>query len=310
MFLRKHDLSEGGVDQLGAGGGSKTYYDLLGVEYGCSENDLRAAFRKTAAKNHPDLGGDPQAFKELSTAYETLSDRQARCEYDRRLALEGRGGPKVGMSWDDLIDSILSGEAHASTSHVDVETANWGRPRTKPQDGDDVTMSLEISFSEALTGCVRKVTYDDPETGEPRSMSVRVPVGAVDGGRLRFKGRGRPGMGGGANGDLLVETRVGAHRFYWRKGPDVGVDLKIGFADAALGGSWDVPLPTGGSVKTDVPPGSPDGTEIRFSGLGTANPAGGRFGDFVVRVRIDIPDLSSLPDADKDAIRRMTSSSS
>ncbi len=98
----------------------KTFYDILGVSKSASDKEIKSAFRKLAQKYHPDAGGDEAKFKEISEAYETLSDEKKRKEYDQMLmfggmpgaggAYSGGYGASAGASgWGDIFDSIFSG---------------------------------------------------------------------------------------------------------------------------------------------------------------------------------------------------------
>ena len=102
--------------------GKQTYYDILGVKRDATQDDIKKAFRKLAAKYHPDAGGDEKKFAEVSEAYTTLSDDHKRKEYDQMLLFGGipgadfggsggRGGRTytyTGGNWQDIFDNIRS----------------------------------------------------------------------------------------------------------------------------------------------------------------------------------------------------------
>ena len=96
------------------------YYKTLGVPRTATADEIKKAFRKLARKHHPDAGGDEAKFKEISEAYETLSDEKKRKEYDQMLmfgGMPGAGGAYGGgygagagaSGWGDIFDSIFSG---------------------------------------------------------------------------------------------------------------------------------------------------------------------------------------------------------
>ena len=89
-----------------------------------------------------------------------------------------------------------------------------------------------------------------------KPVTVNVPAGASDGGKLRFKGKGEPGVNGGPAGDLYVITRIKPHPYFSRDGADVVLDLPVGIAEAALGVSVNVPTPAGEKVKLKIPAGT------------------------------------------------------
>jgi molecular chaperone DnaJ len=139
-----------------------------------------------------------------------------------------------------------------------------------------------------------------------RPLTVNIPPGVTDGGKLRFKGKGEPGTGGGPSGDLYVVTHIRPHPYYTREGADVVMDLPVTFAEAALGAEVTVPAPDGTKVKIKVPPGSADGKVLRVPGKGAPRLKGKGTGDLKVRIRIAVPD--KLTAEQKELLRRFESS--
>jgi molecular chaperone DnaJ len=122
-----------------------------------------------------------------------------------------------------------------------------------------------------------------------KPVTVNVPAGATDGGRLRFKGKGEPGERGGPPGDLYVVTHIRPHRFFKRDGADVIVELPVSVAEAALGARLTVPAPDGTKVKLKVPAGTQDGKVLRIRGKGAPKLSGKGRGDLKVRVKVVVP---------------------
>ena len=163
----------------------KNYYDILGVKRDATQDDIKKAFRKLAAKYHPDTGGDEAKFKEVSEAYTTLSDPAKRKEYDQLLMFGGIPGADFGGSggrnrggytytgnggdWSEIFENIRSGDG--AFGGFDFSSIFGGQPgggarSNRPTKGGDLTMTIEVTAEEAFKGAQRKVSYTIPSSGE------------------------------------------------------------------------------------------------------------------------------------------------
>ena len=278
---------------------TKSYYDVLGVSTKASADEIKKAFKKLAVKYHPDAGGDEEKFKEISEAYEVLGDPQKKKEYDQYLLYGSSpfGGSRGGYSyqgsgssidWSEILESIRRGEGAFGTSW---DFSGFGTPRNKAQRGSDLTLSLEISFEEAFKGTQRKVSYRIPSTKEKQELTVKVPAGAQDGGKLRYKKRGEYGKHGGERGDLVITTKISPHPLFSFSGADVHLEVPLTPAEAALGAQIDIPTPQGKTVRLKVPAGTQNAKTFKFSNLGAPDLANkGKTGALLARVKIEIPE--------------------
>ena len=296
--------------------GSKTFYDVLGVKRDASKSDIQKAFRKLAAKYHPDRGGDEAKFKEISEAYNTLSDDKKRQEYDQMLAFGGIpgggfGGRQGGYTYTTNVNganfadffSGFGGGAGAGAGGFDFADIFGGRSN-RPVAGSDLTMSVNVSFDEAFKGTSRKATYRVPSTGEEQSLTIKVPAGAYDGMKLRYKKRGEYGVNGGPRGNLVVTINVAAHPVFSRDGADVRMKLPVSIYEAALGTSVDVPTPDGTTVRLKVPAGTQSGKTFRVKNLGAPrvkDPA--TRGALYVSVDVKVP--TKLSKKERDALQAL-----
>ncbi len=294
------------------------YYKTLGVSRTASADEIKKAFRKLARTHHPDAGGDEAKFKEINEAYEVLSDEKKRKIYDQYGTANasqipwggaqgagggfnyedifGGGGNKTytyttngggfgGIDWSDILNSIRSGNGAFGS--------DWDFNINKAKKGQDTTVTLDVTFDEAFKGTTKRVTVRIPGKPEAETIEVKVPEGAREGGRLRYKGKGVPGTSGGEAGDLLITTHITDHPYYRRDKADVLVDLPINVAEAALGTQVVVPTPDGTKVKVKVPAGTQNGKVLTVKGKGardiTSKVPGAR-GDLKICVQVRTPD--------------------
>ena len=287
----------------------RDYYKILGVPRNASQEDIQRAYRKLARSYHPDLNSDPVAedrFKEISEAYNVLSDPATRRRYDafgpdfrqipegvdpdayrrsRAGAGTGAGGARTagagadggfsygagGMDFDieDLFGGLFGGRSGRG----------WG-----PVSGADQEAELPLTVEEAYRGGRKSVTIGG---AEPRTFEVNIPPGVTDGQRIRLAGQGGRGSDGARSGDLYFIVRILPNPVYRVQGRDLYVDLRLAPWEAALGTSVPVDTP-GGEAKVKVPPGTSCGKRLRLRGRGLPNPRG-KPGDLFAEAKIMVP---------------------
>jgi DnaJ-class molecular chaperone len=267
-------------------------YTILGVKKDASQDEIQKAYRRLAKKLHPDLNpGDRQAeerFKEVSAAYDLLSDKAKRSRFDRgEIDASGMERPQQRYYRD-----FAEGGAYASDAGFadfegmdDILSQIFGRERRAGMRmrGEDVRYRLELDFIDAINGGKRQITLPDGSV-----LDVNIPPGTRDGQLLRLRGKGRPGTGGGPPGDALVEIEVRPHRLFMRKGDDIHLNLPISLDEAVLGGKVKVPTPSG-PVTMTVPKWANTGTVLRLKGKGVPRIDGSR-GDEFVTLKVMLPE--------------------
>ncbi|MBS6159556.1 MAG: DnaJ domain-containing protein [Collinsella sp.] len=277
----------------------KTFYDILGVSKSASDKEIKSAFRKLAQKYHPDAGGDEAKFKEISEAYETLSDEKKRKEYDQMLMFGGM--PGAGGAYGG---GYGAGAGASGWGDIFAGAAGAGAGRSRARKGGDLSLTVDVTAEDAFRGVTHKVTYRIPSTGEQQTITVSVPAGAVDGGKLRYKRRGEYGVAGGERGDLVVTTHVEEHPLFKRKGADVTMEVPVSVYEAALGCTVDVPTPGGATVRLKVPAGTQTGKKFRFKEMGAPDVKHrGRTGALLVEIKVQVP--TNLSDDERDAMTKL-----
>ena len=284
------------------------HYKTLGVAEGASADEIKKVYRKLAKKYHPDATGGDKAketkFKEISEAYETLSDEQKRKEYDEMRKNPFAGGMPGGGGFPGGFPGGGRGRARAGGIDINLEDilgqggfgdifgGGGGRRSREPQRGSDIQTTLTLTLAEAALGAEKSFTLG-PGTSYERKLTMRIPAGVEDGETIRLSGQGRPSASGGPAGNLLIKVSVQPDAMVRRKGADLELDVHVAIDQAVLGGSVEVPLIDGGVKEIRLPPGTSSGQKMRLRGFGASDRKGGR-GDLYVVVQIDVPkDISA-----------------
>lgn len=276
---------------------AKNPYKLLGVPKSASEADIRKAYRALAKKLHPDVNPGNKAaetkFKEVTAAYNLLSDKDLRARYDSGqvdasgqqqnpfggagfggFRRTGAGGPGGNDDMADLFSSLFG----MNMGGMNPNRGGFGQTARRPKKGADVRYKLKLTFIEALKGGNKKVRMGDGKT-----LNVKIPIAVEDGATLRLRGKGRAGINGGAAGDAKVDIAVGSHKYFTRDGNKLRLTLPISLEEAVLGGKIKVPMPIG-SVQLTLPPGTNSGKTLRLKGKGIKG------GDLLVTTQIVLND--------------------
>ena len=297
------------------------FYTILGVTRTASPDEIKKAYRRLAMLYHPDKNPNNKSaedkFKEVSEAYEVLSNPETRRKYDQF----GRTGPTptsqgyyTGPNFEDFDFETFSGHKTYTTESAydlfnDLFGDIWGGVKNKSGPvktrGADLRYNLSVTFEEASRGCEKQIRYVRNRGGKDDSANlvVTVPSGVADGQRLKLKGEGDAGQNGGENGDLYVIVSLADHSLFRRKGNDVIMDLPITFVDAIVGTELDVPTLTGrASVK--VPPNTHPGQVFRLRGKGFPELNSTKAGDMLLRVVVDVP--VGLTKTQVDEVRKLS----
>lgn len=294
----------------------KDYYEMLGVEAGAGEAEIKTAYRRLARKYHPDVSkeaGAEEKFKSVNEAYEVLRDAKKRAAYDQlrkrgyKPGEEFRPPPDFGQAYgnpgnggeysfdfgdeggggfSDFFESLFGGRARAQRPGP---SPNSGQQQ---QVGGDMRAKLLVPLEAVFTGASQRIQIDG------RVLDVKLPAGVRPGQVIRLAGQGRTGRL--RAGDLLLEVDYRPHPQFEVDGSNVLYTLPLAPWEAALGATISVPT-LGGAVELKIPSNTDSGRKLRLRGRGL--PGKPAAGDQIVEVEIRTPKATT--DDQKTFYRKM-----
>ena len=295
----------------------KDYYKILGVKKDASQKEIKKAYRKLAAKYHPDKNPNNKAaenkFKEINEANEVLGNKEKREQYDTlganwKTYEQGSGdwrqyaGQQQGRRRKSSRESFFFQGDHSDffsqkdssffdtffgrSSQSDPFNDYYQRSshsRTRFSKGNDVQAEISITLREAYDGSKRIFEYNG------KKMRITIKSGAYDKQKLKLKGKGKPSIQGGEPGDLYIVLNIIPDSIFKRKGNDLVVDIDVDLYSAILGEKVEIPTMTK-PIKISVPTNSATLKTLRLKGKGM--PIYGKsnsFGNLLVNLKVILP---------------------
>ncbi len=309
---------------------SKDFYKILGVSKDASEQEITKAYRKLARQYHPDLNKTKEAeekFKDISEAYDVLSNKETRQKYDaiRQFGMGGArfagGSGNSGFDAGSFSDIFGSMFGDGNGTRVRFQTSGnganmndifsmfggmggvngnpggyaTGNPYAQQQtahpqseNGEDRHSTVKLTFRQAVKGATVSLSAGG------KKFKTHIPAGVKEGQRIRLAGKGKPGRNGGKPGDLYLQISVTPDERFEMRGKDIIMNLPVTVGEAVCGGKIEAKDMDGSPVTFKVPAGSSSGTEVRVSGRGIRPSGSGATGDLIGRVQIRVPSKPSL----------------
>ena len=257
------------------------YYSTLGLQRGASDAEIKKAYRSMAMKHHPDRGGDEKKFKEISQAYEFLTDPQKKQMIDMGMDPNGRPGHSQGGN---------PFEFHFNQGNFNDIFSNFGFGfnQRSIRKNKSLNINVEISLEDVLNG-----KDIDAEVGVPggknKMINIRIPPGIDHGQQIRYEGMGDDAIPGIPAGDLIVNIFVRPHPLFKREGDSIIYEKSISVWEALLGSSISIQTLSGRDIDISVPPGTQPETVLSCRGEGLPNMRNRMKGNLLIKIKILIP---------------------
>ena len=267
------------------------YYSTLGVGRNASQDEIKKAYRSLAMKHHPDRGGDEKKFKEVSEAYEVLSDPKKKEIFDLG------GDPKNPQQRNPFNSGGFHQgpfEFHFGGNNPEMEDIfgnfgfNFGR-RQQVRKNKSLNIVIDITLEDVLKGKDISAEITVPGTGQKKMVNISIPPGIDQGQQIRYEGMGDTSVQGLPAGDLIVNVNVLSHYIFRRDGTSLIYEKPVTAWDAMLGASFDINTLDGRTINISIPAGTQPGTVLSCRGEGLPALNTKARGNLLIHVRIEIP---------------------
>jgi curved DNA-binding protein len=271
------------------------YYSTLGLKRGASDAEIKKAYRSMAMKHHPDRGGDEKKFKEISQAYEFLSDPQKRQMIDAGMDPNHQQGGFNQGPFDFHFNSgnfedVFGGFGFGGFGH---------RPMRKNK---SLSINVEITLEDVLNGKDINAEVGMPG-GKKKMINIHVPAGIDHGQQIRYEGMGDNSILDLRPGDLIVNVLVRPHNEFRREGINVIIDKEISVWDALVGSNLTIKTLDNKTLDINIPAGTQPETMFSCKGEGLPHMRSKVRGNLMIKIRVVVPRI--LNDTQRQLIEQI-----
>ena len=257
------------------------YYSTLGLKRGASDADIKKAYRSMAMKHHPDRGGDEKKFKEISQAYDFLSDPEKRRMIDAGMDPNQQGGFRQQGS---------PFEFHFGTGNMDDLFGNFGfgfgqRPMRRNK---TLSINVEITLEDVLAGKDINAEIGIPG-GRQKVINIQIPPGIEHGQQIRYEGMGDNSIPDVRAGDLIVNVLIRNHTTFKREGTSLIVEKQVSVWDALLGTSVNIETLDQKTLSINIPVGTQPDTVMSCRGEGLPHMRTRQRGNLLIKIKVVVP---------------------
>lgn len=250
------------------------YYSILGVSKTASQDDIKKAYRKLAAKHHPDKGGNTAEFQKVQEAYATLGDDQKRAEYDNPMPQFHFHTGNMG-DMHDIFGSMFGG-------------GPFGGFQQRQRKNRNINIRVEMTLEEILVG--KEVTGSIRlPSGKDQNIQITIPSGVQNGDTIRFRGLGEDSISGIPRGDLIAQIVELPHPKFRRDGKNLYADCVINAFDAMIGKTVRFETLEGKELEIRIPAGIQPGQMIKCDSYGLTAPHNSHRGTLFIQIQVTIP---------------------
>ncbi len=257
------------------------YYSILGLKKGASSEEIKKAYRSMAMKHHPDRGGDEQKFKEISQAYDFLSDPEKKKMVDMGVdpAQAQQGFGQQGPF-----------EFHFNTGNFEdmFNSFGFGGFNRRIQKNKSFNINIELTLEEVLTGKDINAEIGIPG-GRKKLVSISIPPGIEHGQQIRYQGMGDHSITHLPPGDLICRIFVKEHAKFKRQDNDLITEVTITVWEAMLGTDIEIDTLEKRRLKVTIGRGTQPDTIFSCRGEGIPDSRTLRRGNLLIRIKVLIP---------------------